>query len=869
MNFGRILTSDCVNVPPPPDVRCSDPAFAIANPDICGVQSGLIIKPSVAITCPFGSIQFKAYVIRNGEETEVTADSTFSSGDLNVAMVGAASGNCTAMAPGEVTISAVYNGGTATAHLSVLAGDNCCDNQTVAMLVCVDTTRSMSLAFDGAYPTKLDFAKAAATRFISEVNELKDMSGLMTFHSTLTESLAPVTSDKTTVEDAIPLITQTNDKTEFYDALATAIQELSLVTADRKVIVLLSDGVDTLTGTFNEDNDPVLLLSDFKAAGGIVIVLGIRAAGSAMALLSAMSSGGFFINAYHDVAADSLDFLSGIKGYICAGNCTPTGDVIVGKGKLNYNSFINWDVVGGYVDLQGNGFFDYIPNNGLYVDLQSGTQPSGDANGKLVSKVPLTLVPGHDYQVAVKLAGNQIIDEAGYTAQVRVFYINGSAVEVPLLSQTILINDYKQDFHTYAYAFHADAAYDVYISVQQLSIPADADIRVGLLLNEVTFDDLTTLENLFTDNFDGENLTYIPPKCGQGSIYTFLQDLNAYGYAVGYNCYGYGCLNDEPIPVQKPDPSPQTDIESGVAPPIRVWTSTQTAVATCPEGTIAVGASSATATRSDTSYISQADADAKAYAKALQAATALLTCQVVYTSTRQYTATCPAGTTGASVTRSATATSQVSQNDADTLAYNAAKADAEAALVCDGDNSSQEILIQDAVAPATVGVASLYPSVLWFPLSGIIATVKLSIFGFSHAWPSDVRMVLMSPAGSVLEFMRYCGGGLSIPVGSPIDIVFEDSGVGPAPFAGPLVSDTYQVSQYGPGPVTPGSDTSLYPAPAPDPQLFGATLDKRTFAEAFAGENTYGAWSLWIIDTQAGFTGKIATGWQVEFTLVP
>ena len=51
-----------------------------------------------------------------------------------------------------------------------------------------------------------------------------------------------------------------------------------------------------------------------------------------------------------------------------------------GVGQLNYNSFANWTVAnaastGETVDLIGNGFFDFYPGNGLYVDLD------GSGNG--------------------------------------------------------------------------------------------------------------------------------------------------------------------------------------------------------------------------------------------------------------------------------------------------------------------------------------------------------------------------------------------------------------------------------------------------------------------------------------------------------
>jgi len=55
-----------------------------------------------------------------------------------------------------------------------------------------------------------------------------------------------------------------------------------------------------------------------------------------------------------------------------------------------------------------------------------------------------------------------------------------------------------------------------------------------------------------------------------------------YSAIYGYDCYGEGCLT-EPIPPQVPDPTPLNNIETGYTPP-RVYTSTQTACAECPDG---------------------------------------------------------------------------------------------------------------------------------------------------------------------------------------------------------------------------------------------------------------------------------------------
>lgn len=49
-----------------------------------------------------------------------------------------------------------------------------------------------------------------------------------------------------------------------------------------------------------------------------------------------------------------------------------------GVGILNYTGFTNWDVTGGgTVDLIGNGFFDFYPGHGLYVDLDGSTGNAG------------------------------------------------------------------------------------------------------------------------------------------------------------------------------------------------------------------------------------------------------------------------------------------------------------------------------------------------------------------------------------------------------------------------------------------------------------------------------------------------------------
>ena len=45
--------------------------------------------------------------------------------------------------------------------------------------------------------------------------------------------------------------------------------------------------------------------------------------------------------------------------------------------RLNYNSFSQFSVTNGTVDLIGNGFFDFYPSQGRYVDLDGSTGNAG------------------------------------------------------------------------------------------------------------------------------------------------------------------------------------------------------------------------------------------------------------------------------------------------------------------------------------------------------------------------------------------------------------------------------------------------------------------------------------------------------------
>lgn len=618
-------------------------------------------------------------------------------------------------------------------------------------------------------------------------------------------------------------------------------------------------------------------------------------------------------------------------------------------------------------------------------------------NGTLVSKDLYSLTAGHIYRLTVRLAGNQRVDQTPDSARLRLYSLSGG-IPTYYLDQKVLVNNYAQDFHNYSFSFVAPIDVDVTISVGQEDAPSES---AGLLLDRVRFEDVTDLITMLDDDFDAENVQYVAPRCGVGSIYALLPDLNSYGYAVGYNCYGEGCL-DSPPGIQTQDPNPLPDIETGTSGPPTTYTSTKEACASCQAGSVnfdntnlvpamtsnatpsgqasastgnadawkaldhvtalgankwasdvdaipawlqyifgevvAVSAYAITAWKTGlvsgasfygprdfelqgsndgstwttldartgiswytaerktfifsnsteylyyrlyitalpaggasvaiielelfpeadnevcrsatrTSDVSQSDADAQAYAAALTDAQDALNCQTVYTSTQQYTARCGETCFGQEVTKSATATSIVSQAEADAAALAAAQAAAEAALDCTRSNNTQAITINDATNTAP-SPATPYPSVKFVSgLTGLITKVTVSIKKFTHSSPPDVTIILLSPTGEKVSLMRKAGG-VSNSVGD-LDFVFDDAAGAPLPNSGFLTSGTYQPSNY---------DSEQ---PMPDPCPDGPFRVELSFLN---GLDPNGCWSLWVADFQPLDVGEVAEGWDLTIT---
>jgi len=164
----------------------------------------------------------------------------------------------------------------------------------------------------------------------------------------------------------------------------------------------------------------------------------------------------------------------------------------------------------------------------------------------------------------------------------------------------------------------------------------------------------------------------------------------------------------------------------------------------------------------------------------------------------------------------------------------------------------------DSVASATglilndLANASPYPSVIVVSnMTQVLTRVTVSVTGFRHDNPADVKMLLVGPNGQNVELMSAAGAGSSV---TDVNLEFDDEAAASLPQFSRLTTGVYRPTSYEPG--------VSYSDPAPATP-YGASLG------AFAGIVPNGAWSLYVMDVVQGDAGRIG-GWSLNFiTTVP
>jgi hypothetical protein len=287
----------------------------------------LILKPERVNVCPAGSLQFAAFIRTQEGELAITQGLLFQSSNAAVVTIDAISGLANIIAAGSAIISVAWQNLMAFASVTVTGTDSsCCATTTVAIEVVIDVSRSMQDPLNSIF-SKLDAAKAVAKVFTNQILIAKDSIGLARFNTNFHEvlDLGSVLPD----DGYYAQIKFTQAATSILAGLHGAIHTLAQSSASQRVIVLFSDG-DNRPRISDEDRDWIVELAGaFKNAGGIVIVVGVRAFGSGFDLLQKIASAGFFLNIYGEVADpvnDAATILSELTAYFCA-DATPATDL--------------------------------------------------------------------------------------------------------------------------------------------------------------------------------------------------------------------------------------------------------------------------------------------------------------------------------------------------------------------------------------------------------------------------------------------------------------------------------------------------------------------------------------------------------------
>lgn len=518
MNFDTTNRAECIVKQSSPgsgtggggDQRCLDAEFASANPSICSGTSYLVLKPAFSVIKRLGSVQFQVFEYKNGVESQVIDDLVFESTDNLIFPVGVSSGGGSGLSAGSVTVKVTRNGKTASANVVVLDSIVGCNETVVASAVLVDCSRSSSLPFGGNYPTRLDFSIAAAERWCSRIAEVdgnpKDFVKVYGFAESATQLEADFIQDSAQALTDIGGISLRLEKTNLKAALSAAATDLLAKTANERVIILISDGENT----FGYDTQSVLSeAAAFKAAGGIILCVGVRAGSTGFDILERISTGGFFVNAIPSNSEGALAGLTYLKSSLCASDCLPDGGTVENIAALDYSSFINFEVLAGQTNLLGNGFMDLVSNNGLYVQLAADGNPA-----KIRTIDTFTLVSGNDYTLNFNVAGNNLskTPAATHTVRYEIRLASAPDSDPAVFSGTVAVA-WNSGFSSQSISFTSHISGDVKIIFQDTS-PTGAGYN-GPLIDQIEFIESSTLTTLFSDDFNSENPVTMPSRCFQ------------------------------------------------------------------------------------------------------------------------------------------------------------------------------------------------------------------------------------------------------------------------------------------------------------------------------------------------------------------
>ncbi len=167
------------------------------------------------------------------------------------------------------------------------------------------------------------------------------------------------------------------------------------------------------------------------------------------------------------------------------------------------------------------------------------------------------------------------------------------------------------------------------------------------------------------------------------------------------------------------------------------------------------------------------------------------------------------------------------------------------------------ISIPTAGTIPAAGKGDPYPSeivVSGIPGTEEVVDLNVTLSGLSHSHSDDLYFVLEGPTGGSIVLWNDAGGNYAL---FGVSVVFDDGATGAIPNSGPVISGSYQVSQY--GSIPPPDDTF----PAPNPGMGGDL-------SLFNGLDPNGTWKLYAYDDSfSGGGGELVDGWSLTFETQP
>jgi hypothetical protein len=196
------------------------------------------------------------------------------------------------------------------------------------------------------------------------------------------------------------------------------------------------------------------------------------------------------------------------------------------QAAFNYSNFLNWNVPPGYeIDLIGNGFFDFFPSEGLYVDMV-GTP----LLGRLESKRQFVLESSGSYKLSMKIAGNQRVSGSVFTIAAGVW---------PDIT-TYNISGQFDPLVSYEKYFSYGTQHTGTISIEQTQGYSVGGTGIGNILTYVKFENVASGVVLLEDDFDSEIKHFLstPPLFLYLNSKTVLDAANAFDYWADQNDFG-------------------------------------------------------------------------------------------------------------------------------------------------------------------------------------------------------------------------------------------------------------------------------------------------------------------------------------------